>query len=264
MRLTKVMQDTHSTLDDTLEVVLVRTTHPGNIGAAARAMKTMGLHRLTLVEPNGFPSAEATSRASGADDVLAAARVCQTLDEALGSATLVMGTSARLRSIPMPQLDPRQAIARAQQELSDGGRVALLFGQERSGLTNEEIGRCHALINIPSNPDYSSLNLGSAVQVICYEWAMCGAGKARPAVPRSEHEDPRATADMLEGFYQHLEQTLLAIDYLDPKQPVALMQRLRRLYSRARPSKTEIDILRGILAKTLKSASTRRTGSPAP
>lgn len=255
MRLTKVMQETHSTLDDALQVVLVRTTHPGNIGAAARAMKTMGLHKLTLVEPNGFPSAEATSRASGADDVLAAANVCETLDQALSEATLVMGTSARLRSIPMPQLNPRQAIARAQQELTGGGRVALLFGQERSGLTNDEIGRCHALINIPSNPDYSSLNLGAAVQVICYEWAMCGGGKARPAEAKSEQDEIPATADMMEGFYQHLEQTLLAIEFLDPKQPVALMQRLRRLYGRARPTKSEIDILRGILAKTLKSSS---------
>ena len=235
---------------DAVRIVLVCTSHPGNIGAAARAMKTMNLARLTLVDPSGFPSADATARASGADDVLAAAEVHSQLDEALAESTFVVGASARLRSIPMPQLDPRSAADRIISEIRTGAHVAVLFGRERSGLTNDELSRCHALVNIPTNPEFPSLNLAAAVQVLCYELRMA-TNEVTPleAEPR---EAELATTAQMEGFFGHLEETLLAIGFLDPKQSTAMMLRLRRMYGRARPSSSEIDILRGILARTLK------------
>lgn len=233
-----------------VRVVLVHTSHPGNIGAAARAMKNMGLQRLSLVQPMQFPSAEATARASGADDLLAQARCFATLDEAVADCTLVIGASARLRSLPWPELDPR-ACAQRVIAASVDAPVALVFGREQSGLSNEELARCHALVHIPSNPDYSSLNLAQAVQVIAYEVYMAHfAGEWKGSSP----EFPPCTADEMERFYVQLEQTAIELGFLDPARPGQLLRRLRRLFQRARPDTNEMNILRGILSAAQEKA----------
>lgn len=223
-------------------IVLVNTSHPGNIGAAARAMKNMGLDQLCLVEPLQFPSAEATARASGADDLLSAAHCVSGLDEAIAGASLVIGASARSRTLPVPMLNPRQCaelvMKQPESELS-----AILFGRERTGLTNDELDRCHYLVQIPTNPDYPSLNVAAAVQVIAYELRMAAGIPAE----KTEKNHRFATADEMELFYRHLESTLVRIDFLDPENPRQLMRRLRRLYGRVRPNENEINILRGIL-----------------
>lgn len=223
-------------------IVLIGTSHPGNIGAAARAMKTMGLATLYLVAPQQFPSAEATARASGADDLLAAARRVDTLDEAIADAVLVIGASARSRSLPIPTLDPR-AGARLIAGQADPHRVAVLFGNEQSGLSNAELDRCHYLVQIPANPAYASLNLAAAVQIICYELRLL-AGEDR--VGDGEAID-YAPAEQVEQFYAHLEQTLIELEFLDPANPRQLMRRLRRLFNRVRLDRNEVNILRGIL-----------------
>ena len=227
-----------------VRVVLINTTHPGNIGAAARAMKVMGLSSLHLVSPKIFPNAEATAMASGADNLLQTAVVHESLDSALAGCSLVLGTSARLRSLPMPLLDARRASEQALQEAHIHD-VAILFGRERYGLTNEEMQRCQYLVNIPSNPEYSSLNLAQAVQIIGYELrvaAMGGAGISLPPLDWEPVDDSQ-----MEGLFGHLEQTLLDIRFLNPRQPKKLMMRLRRLFNRARLDQNEINILRGIL-----------------
>jgi tRNA (cytidine32/uridine32-2'-O)-methyltransferase len=227
-----------------IRVVLSNTSHPGNIGATARAMKTMGLTRLYLVNPKVFPAAEATARASGADDVLSNAVVCPDIEVALSGCHLVLGASARSRSIPCPVINPAESARKAYAE-SEQGEVALLFGCERSGLSNAEIDRCQYLVQIPSNPDYGSLNLAAAVQIICYEILVaheqpCQAAAVPGYVP--------VNAEEMERFYQHLEQTLIELDFLDPDNPRQLMRRLRRLYNRARPDENELNILRGMLS----------------
>jgi TrmH family RNA methyltransferase len=234
-----------------VRVVLINTTHPGNIGAAARAMKVMGLSSLHLVTPKIFPNAEATAMASGADDLLQTALVHDSLESALAGCSLVLGTSARLRSLPMPMLDARRASEQALQEV-DSHHVAILFGRERYGLINEEMQRCQYLVNIPSNPAYSSLNLAQAVQIIAYELrvaAMGGAGVSMPPLDWEPVDDSQ-----MEGLFEHLEQTLLDIRFLNPRQPRKLMMRLRRLFNRARPDQNEINIIRGIL-KSSQEAS---------
>ena len=234
-----------------LRIVLVEPTHPGNIGATARAMKAMGLDRLCLVAPARFPSAEATARAAGADDVLHEARVVDFVDEALTGCGLVLGTTARTRRIEWPVIDVREGARRAVAQAAETP-VAVLFGRERSGLTNAEIDRCHALIRIPATARFSSLNVAAAVQIVAYEMrlAACGASVV-PADP----ESPSATADELEGFYRHLEATLVRIGYLDPAAPKLLMRRLRRLFSRAGPDRAEINILRGILTAATRASA---------
>ncbi len=226
---------------ENLRMVLVETSHPGNIGAAARAMKTMGLDQLRLVNPVLFPHAEATARASGADDMLARAQILDDLDTALSDCSLVLGISARRRSLAVPSLNLREAAAKSV-GLSQQAPVALVFGRERTGLTNQELERCHFLVHIPANPCYSSLNLAAAVQVVAYELCMV------------EHqpidlvgEPPAPTAEVAR-FYQHLEQVLLETGFLDPANPRLLMRRLRRLFNRAQPDQNEINILRGILS----------------
>ncbi|MGB5443846.1 MAG: tRNA (cytosine(32)/uridine(32)-2'-O)-methyltransferase TrmJ [Gammaproteobacteria bacterium] len=226
-----------------IRVLLVKTSHPGNIGAAARAMKTMGLTRLFLVEPARYPDAEATARASGANDVLANAQVCKDVDEALQGCRLVIGASARSRSIPVPLIDPDNCAQMLRME-SEAAEVALLFGCERSGLSNEDIDRCNYLVQIPTGSSYSSLNLAAAVQIICYEIFKAHAGQT--ALQASLEHVPVA-ADEMERFYRHLEETLIALDFLDRSNPRMLMRRLRRLYTRARPDMNEVNILRGIL-----------------
>lgn len=232
-------------LDD-IRIVLVETSHPGNIGAAARAMKNMGLSRLYLVQPAQFPHADATSRASGADDILASAIVCDNLDEALSGCTHVVGASARLRSLPWPLVAPRECAAGV---MTQQGQSAIVFGRERSGLTNEELQRCSQLVHIPCNPDFSSLNVASAVQLLCYEMFLAS-GQA-PVASQDDDSEP-VTSEELEGFYGHLEQTLVDIDYLDPDKPRQLMRRLRRLYNRTGLEKTELNILRGMLTAMQK------------
>jgi TrmH family RNA methyltransferase len=228
---------------ENIRVVLSGTSHPGNIGAAARAMKTMGLTRLYLVNPKVFPAAEATARASGADDVLTNAVVCSEIGEALSGCHLVIGASARSRSIPCPVINPAESARKASAE-SEQGEVAMLFGCERSGLSNAEIDRCQYLVQIPSNPDYGSLNLAAAVQIICYE-ILVAHGQPGPAGDAPGYRP--ANTDEMERFYQHLEQALIALDFLDPDNPRQLMRRLRRLYGRARPDENEVNILRGML-----------------
>jgi TrmH family RNA methyltransferase len=236
-----------------VRVVLINTTHPGNIGATARAMKVMGLSSLHLVTPKIYPSADATAMASGADDILQNAVVHDSLDSALEGCPLALGTSARLRSLPMPMFDARRAARQALQE-SGAHDVALLFGRERYGLTNEEMMRCQYLVNIPANPEYSSLNLAQAVQIMSYELRVAAMGVADISLPALDWEpvDDR----QMELMFEHLEQTLLDIRFLNPKQPKKLMMRLRRLFNRARPDQNEINILRGIL-KASQEASRR-------
>ncbi len=232
-----------------VRIVLINTTHPGNIGATARAMKVMGLKQLHLVTPKIFPGAQATAMASGADDLLQGATVHAALESALEGCSLVLGTSARLRSLPMPQMDIRLAAATALAE-PGGQDVAILFGRENYGLTNEEMQRCHQLVQINTNPDYGSLNLAQAVQVMAYELRMAALGGA-PAKRDSADRIP-VDAGQMEWFYTHLEQTLLDIGFLNPAQPRRLLMRLRRLFNRARPDQNEINILRGILAAVQK------------
>ena len=227
-----------------IRVVLSNTSHPGNIGATARAMKTMGLTRLYLVNPKVFPAAEATARASGADDVLANAVVCPDIEAALSGCHLVLGASARSRSIPCPVINPAESARKAYAE-SEQGEVALLFGCERSGLSNAEIDRCQYLVQIPSNPDYGSLNLAAAVQIICYEILVA---HGQPGQVAGVPGYVPVNAEEMERFYQHLEQTLVELGFLDPDNPRQLMRRLRRLYNRARPDENELNILRGMLS----------------
>ncbi len=253
---TKAAQDNRSAAQvavrlSGIRVVLINTTHPGNIGASARAMKVMGLRQLHLVTPKTFPDAEATAMASGADDLLQHAVVHESLEAAVDGCSLVLGTSARLRSLPMPQMDVRMAAASALAEHQDQG-IAILFGRERYGLTNDEIQRCHQLVHIDTNPAYGSLNLAQAVQVVCYELRMAALGEAGISVPPLDWEP--VDAGQMELFFTHLEQTLLDIEFLNPEQPKRLLMRLRRLFNRARPDQNEINILRGILAASQRVA----------
>ena len=234
-----------------LRIVLVEPTHPGNIGAAARAMKTMGLERLCLVAPARFPSAEATARAAGADDVLHGARVVESVDEALAGCGLVLGTTARTRRIEWPVVDVREGARRAVTHAAETP-VAVLFGRERSGLTNAEIDKCHTLIRIPTATDFSSLNVAAAVQIVGYEMRLSAHGASVASIAP---QAPPATSDELEGFYRHLEETLVRIGYLDPAAPKLLMRRLRRLFSRAEPDRAEINILRGILTAAIRASA---------
>jgi tRNA (cytidine32/uridine32-2'-O)-methyltransferase len=243
-----------------IRVVLVGTSHPGNIGGAARAMKNMGLSRLVLVDPKVFPSPEASARASGADDILQYTQVVATLEEALTGCTLVLGTSARDRSLPWPLLDPRESGVLVSEQAGQGAEVALVFGREHAGLTNDELQRCHYHVHIPSDPAFSSLNLAAAVQVLSYEVRMSWlAAQAEVTPDQSNAVTPvrnadLATMDEMEGFYGHLESTLVAIGFLDPEKPRHLMARLRRLYGRSEVEKSELSILRGVLTETQKAA----------
>ncbi|NAT59618.1 tRNA (cytosine(32)/uridine(32)-2'-O)-methyltransferase TrmJ [Pseudomonas syringae pv. actinidifoliorum] len=243
-----------------IRVVLVGTTHPGNIGGAARAMKNMGLARLVLVDPRIFPSPDADARASGATDILEGAQVVATLEEALVGCRLVLGTSARDRSLPWPLLDPRASGEKVIEQAGEGAEVALVFGREHAGLTNEELQRCHFHVHIPSDPTFSSLNLAAAVQVLSYEvrmaWlaASVQAGQGETPKAASAHSAELATMDEMEGFYGHLETTLVNIGFLDPEKPRHLMARLRRLFGRSEVERSELSILRGVLTETQKAA----------
>jgi TrmH family RNA methyltransferase len=233
----------------TIRIVLVGTTHPGNIGAVARAMKNMGVTDLALVGPRDFPHDEATARASGAVDVLENATVAATLAEVIEDCVFVAGASARSRSISWPLLEPRACAAELLAK-GQGGTVAAVFGPEKFGLTNADLDLCDALLTIPTNPEFSSLNLAMAVQVLTYELRLAGID-APP--PRYEADTPPATSAEMQHFYDHLEKVLTDIRFLNPENPRHLMRRLRRLFIRAEPDKNEVNILRGILAAIDKS-----------
>jgi tRNA/rRNA methyltransferase len=231
-----------------IRIVLSHTSHPGNIGAAARAMKTMGLERLYLVNPKSFPDPVADARAAGAADVLENARVCTTLDEALAGTVLAVAVTARRRDLSHEMLSAHQASSRML-ALAPQGEVALLFGTEMSGLSNAELDKCQLLATIPANPEFTSLNLASAVQILAYELRMAFLGEAE--VPAAKALEAASFEDV-ERFYQHLERTMIDTGFLDPACPGRLMQRLRRLFARARPEKEEVSILRGILTSVDK------------
>lgn len=245
---------------DGIRFVLVRTSHPGNIGAAARAMLTMGLQRLELVAPMAFPHPDAVAMAAGADPVLSAAPLHRDLDAALAPCHYALGCTARTRGVALPELAPRAAAARLLAAAARGP-VALVFGNERTGLTNEELQRCHAAVHIPADPTFSSLNLAAAVQVLAYELRVAaladsgaGSGAGSSAAPAGEPADPPASLGELEGFYEHLERTLADIDFHKGRAPENIMRRLRRLYFRALPTRREVLVLRGILSETQRAA----------
>lgn len=234
--------DTRETLDR-IRVVLSHTSLPRNIGSVARAMKTMGLHRLVLINPRRFPDPEAETLASGAVDILEQALVVSSMEEALAGCTQTVALSARRREVTVPVNNPRELAPILIERCRAGEQVAIVFGTEMSGLSNDEVRACNRIVSIPANPEYSSLNLAQAVQVIAYELRM-----ALDADVSDRHEVYElAKHEELERFYQHLESTLIALGFLNPQHPKRLMPRLRRLFGRAQLEQIEVDILRGIL-----------------
>lgn len=233
---------------DSVRVVLVETSHPGNIGASARAMKTMGLRDLWLVAPKMFPDMRAVEMAAGADDILMEARVVSSLDEALAGCQLIVATSARPRGLSLPGLTPAEC-----GELFAGRdhttKAALLFGREYAGLTNDELLRCHYHTLIPANPEYSSLNLAQAVQVLCYEMRK---NLLREKADVAHRQEVLASAEAMEQFYEHLRSVLIRIDFLRPSVPRRLFQRVRRIFNRTTLEETEVNLLRGMLSQMEK------------
>lgn len=228
-----------------IRIILVRPSHPGNIGAAARAIRTMGLTRLYVVAPHKFPHPDAVAMASGASAVLDEAVVVPTLVDAIADCTLALGCTARHRGVPLPEHSPREAAHRAL-ETSGSGEVALVFGNERTGLENDELMSCHAAVHIPSDPEFSSLNLAQAVQVLAYEVRMAILDASSPDVAEEPRTEAIATVDQLEYFFKHLGETLDDIDFHKGRSPVTIMKRLRRLFLRSNLEQREVRILRGI------------------
>ncbi|MGD9152239.1 MAG: RNA methyltransferase [Gammaproteobacteria bacterium] len=226
-----------------IRIVLVNPSHPGNIGAAARAMKNMGLHCLYLVQPEKFPHPEAIYRASRADDIVQNAKVVATLDDALIGCAHVYGTSARKREMSAPVIDVREM---AEMIAEKPVETAIVFGREKHGLYNEELQRCQYQVKIPTVDDYSSLNLGAAVQVVAYELYVAMQGDA-PEITRSTVE--LATADEMEGLYQHLEKVAVATGFLNPEKPKTMMPRFRQIFNRAHLDKEDVNLIRGMLVK---------------
>lgn len=272
-----------------VRIVLVETTHPGNIGAAARAMRTMGLDDLALVAPRDFPSHEATARSSGASDLLERARVVASLPEAIAECSFIVGTSARSRAVEWPLIDPRECAARLWNAIDSGNTPAIVFGPEHSGLTNEALARCHAHVRIPTDETFSSLNLAMAVQVLSYELRMAALARstseasavadsgvaateavatgafatgpaAMDAQARASGRHRLATSAELEGFHEHLERVLVAAEFLRDDHPRQLKLKLRRVFSRAALDRNEVDILRGVLTSLDPTRSRRRSG----
>jgi len=227
-----------------VRIVLVGTTHPGNIGASARAMKTMSQDNLYLVNPKEFPSAVATARAAGADDILAKASLHTDLKSAISDCELVITTSARTRSIPWPMVSPRECAEKVAE--LNGGNVAIVLGRENSGLSNEEMELGNLVLQIPTNAEYSSLNLASAVQIICYELFL--KRNVNEGIVQEE-KVPFVSQEKIEMFYEHLEECMIEIGYHDVDNPRRLMHRMRRLFNRAQLDESEWKILRGFLAK---------------
>jgi tRNA/rRNA methyltransferase/tRNA (cytidine32/uridine32-2'-O)-methyltransferase len=226
------------------KIVLVETSHPGNIGGVARAMKNMTMKHLCLVAPKIFPSADATARAAGANDVLSAVIVCDTLEEAIRDCHVVIGASARDRTISWPELTVRECAEKFVSLGNDNTRIAFVFGRENSGLKNHELDLCHYLLRIPCNSQFSSLNVAAAVQVVCYE-LFVASGFRQDSHVGDKGEQPLATAEQMESFYQHLYQTMDDIGFLHVSQ--SIMRRLRRIFNRIQLDSKELDILRGIL-----------------
>lgn len=233
---------------ENIRIILVNTSHTGNIGSAARAMKTMGLSQLILVDPVEPPDGKSSALAAGAGDVLANAKIVSTLEEAVVDCGLVVGTSARSRTLSWPMLEPRECGEKLISEVCNYP-VALVFGRENNGLSNEELQQCHFHVCIPANPEYSSLNLAAAVQTLSYEIRMAFLNTTRIAQVSQEYP----LSEDLERFYSHLEQTLLKTNFIIPQHPGMVMPKLRRLFNRARPETQELNILRGILASIDKS-----------
>ncbi len=232
-----------------IKIVLVETSHSGNIGAVARAMKNMTMSNLCLVAPKIFPHADATARAAGADDILANAQIFATLQEAISDCTLVIGASARSRTISWSEVTPRECAEKVILE-SAHEKIAIVFGRENSGLKNEELDLCRYLLHIPCNPNYSSLNIAAAVQVICYELFIAAQnvnGEVARKIVGDEDEQDLATNHQMELFYTHLSEALADIGFMHPEKEDSLMRRLRRMYNRAELRSKEVDILRGIL-----------------
>ena len=243
-----------------IKIVLCQTSHPGNIGAVARAMKTMGLNNLVLVNPKDFPSEEATARASGATDVLNNALVVDTLEQGIEDCRLVIGTSSRNRALPWPMVEPRE-IQNIVAEESTALPMAIVFGRESTGLLNEELQLCHYHVNIPANPDYMSLNLAAAVQVICYECRLLALNpenslNSANTEPAAEVDDlsseRKAPVEQSEGLYHHLESVMIETGFFDPDEPKLLPQRLHRLLAKSQLTEAEVNILRGFLASMTK------------
>ena len=246
-----------------IRVVLCRPSHPGNIGAAARAMKTMGLSDLHLVSPRQFPDPEADTRATGAVDLLHHARVCDSLKEALAETTFAVAMSARQRDLGPSVGQPRAVVGRLLAEARNG-KVALVFGNETVGLSNEEVMHCQAAVCIPTNPEFSSLNLGAAVQVLCYECRMAAYAALPPVTGHAATPaaSPPATLAEVEGFYGHLQSLMTETGFFNPDQPGRLLPKLRRLFGRVGLERDEVNILRGILASTQVHTSHGRKGRP--
>ncbi|MEE9331147.1 MAG: RNA methyltransferase [Methylophilaceae bacterium] len=236
-----------SNILNNIRIVLCQTSHPGNIGSAARALKTMGLSHFYLVKPKQFPDAQASSLAASAEDLLEKAVVTETLSEALIGCAFAVGVSARKRYLSHEAVNAREAAIEAS-SIATTQPVAFVFGTEISGLSNAELGCCQRLTMIPANPEYSSLNLAAAVQIICYELRMAITdGKIEP-----QEKPERALNEDLERFYAHLEETLIGIGFLNPNEPKKLGERLRRIYARAQLEKEEVSLLRGVLTLTQK------------
>ena len=249
-RMTIEASDTPPPVCSAAHFVLVEPTHPGNIGGVARAIKTMGFARLCLVKPRRFPSDEATAMAAGASDVLDSASLVDSFAEAVADCKLVVGTSARLRHMKWPTLSPRGA-ARKLLEFAPQGPIAVVFGRESSGLSNDEMDLCHYLVHIPCDPCFSSLNLVSAVQVVAYEIRRCALPDGARAVGVAscgEGPDAPASSDEVERFYRHLETTLRTTHFFANRQSQSLMRRLRKLFNRTHLSRREVNILRGMLS----------------
>jgi len=248
---------------DKVRIVMVATQHPGNIGSAARAMKTMGLTQLVLVAPQNPPDGDSFALASGAADILDAARTVATLEDAISDCSRVIGTSARPRHLGDEPLLPPDAATELTGYASAGADTALVFGCERTGLTNEQLELCHRITMIPANPQYSSLNIAAAIQV--FTWELRKAVLTAPPPVSSKHGHPwyvPATAEQMERLYEHLERTLIGTGFLDPNNPRLLMRRLRQLIGRASPDLNEVNILRGILTsvENPKLRTKRRKG----
>lgn len=243
-----------------ISFVLIETSHPGNIGAAARAIKTMGLNKLSLVNPVEYPSVKATARASGADDVLAQAGVFSSVQQAIAKSTLVIGTSARDRRLAWPVLTPTQMAEVIFSHISTNPehQVGLLFGRENNGLSNEELELCHYLVQIPANPAYSSLNIAAAVQILAYEirssYLLSKKQEEQTLSGNAtEMDSPMACHDSLDRMYEHLFKLLYQIDFINEKQPIKLIRRIKRLFNKAQMEEKEVQIIRGILSAVEKN-----------
>lgn len=240
-----------SSLFEQIKIVLVETSHTGNMGSAARAMKTMGLTQLCLVNPITHPDTQSISLAAGANDVINHVEIVKTLNEAIADCHLVIGTSARLRSLSWPHLSARECGYKIMQQAASDKKIALVFGRERIGLTNDELQKCHYHVSIPANPDYSSLNLAMSVQILCYEIRQAMLESIIDSKQNIEHSQESnidyPTSAQIEGFYQHFEKILLETEFINPSQPGQILGRLRRLFNRANIEEQELNILRGVL-----------------